>query len=217
MMNLDENKPYTACWAMWPQVSLREVPIEVAIDRAFEGYLFYPEPEWLRFGYRPPENFPLIGAWRDADGKVFIFLLDQTPSRSKDVHRQLFLYVCGDKRKVDSIERIITSLKAMLAKAERKELRDMDAAFRLEEDKKIQSIERLMKLVGLFAVIINSFSLYLRKLPPPNFPSVLFDYLYQLMLIAVHFTALILLLLIIIISLFYVFQYGLLMLRRLWP
>lgn len=215
-MNLDEDELNTACWAMWPRESEREVPVEVTIDQAFEGYLFYPEPEWARFGYRPPENFPLIGAWRDARGKVFIFLLDRTRKRPSDSPRQLLLYVSGDKREIDSIEMRITSLKTLLAKAERKELRGRDAAFRLEGEKKAQSVERLMKLIALFTVIVNGFSLYLRKLPPPTFPIVSFAYFYQLLLSAIHFTALLLLLLTIIICLFYAFRYGLLLLRRMW-
>ena len=199
---------------MWPRESEREIPVEVTIDQAFEGYLFYPEPEWARFGYRPPENFPLIGAWRDARGKVFIFLLDRTRKRPSDSPRQLLLYVSGDKREIGSIERRITSLKTLLAKTERKELRGRDAAFRLEGEKKAQSVERLMKLIALFTVIVNGFSLYLRKLPPPTFPIVSFAYFYQLLLSAIHFTALLLLLLTIIICLFYAFRYGLLLLRR---
>lgn len=215
-MNLDEDELNTACWAMWPRESEREVPVEVTIDQAFEGYLFYPEPEWARFGYRPPENFPLIGAWRDARGKVFIFLLDRTRKRPSNSPSQLLLYVSGDKREIDSIERRITSLKTLLAKAERKELRGRDAAFRLEGEKKAQSVERLMKLIGLFTVIVNGFSLYLRKLPPPTFLIVSFAYFYQLLLSAIHFTALLLLLLTIIICLSYAFRYGLLLLRRMW-
>ncbi|HUU41061.1 MAG TPA: hypothetical protein VMW42_08980 [Desulfatiglandales bacterium] len=215
-MNPDENELNTACWAMWARESEREVSVEVTIDQAFEGYLFYPEPEWARFGYRPPENFPLIGAWRDAGGKVFIFLLDRTQKRPSDGPRQLLLYVSGDKREIDSIERRITSLKTLLAKAERRELRGRDAAFRLEGEEKAQSVERLMKLIGLFTVIVNGFSLYLRKLPPPTFPIVSFAYFYQLLLSAIHFAALFLLLLVIIICLFYTFQYGLLLLRRMW-
>lgn len=215
-MNPDEDELNTACWALWPRESEREIPLEVTIDQAFEGYQFYPEPEWERFGYRPPENFPLIGAWRDVRGKVFIFLLDRTRKRPSDNLHQLLLYVSGDKREVDSIETRIISLKTLLAKAERKELRGRDAAFRLEGEKKAQSMERLIKLIGLFTVIVNGLSLYLRKLPPPNFPIASFAYIYQLLLSAIHFTALLLLLLTIIICLFYAFRYGLLLLRRMW-
>lgn len=215
-MHINEDKHYTACWAMWPRGSEIDIPVEVTIDQAFKGYLFYPEPEWTRFGYRPPENFPLIGAWRDTVGKVFIFLLDRTPKRQINTPRQLLLYVAGDKAEVNSVERRITSLKTLLAKAERKELRGRDAAIRLEAEENTQSIERLMKLIGLFTVIVNGLSIYLRKLPPPPFPSETFSYSYQLLLSVVHFSALLLMLLTIIISLFYAFQYGLLLMRRMW-
>lgn len=213
-MQLSKDEFYTACWALWLRESERDVPVEVTIDQAFEGYLFYPEPEWARFGYRPPENLPLIGAWRNHGGNIFVFLLDRTPKRQTNSPRQLLLYVAGDKTEIDSIEVKISSIKTLLAKAERKELRGRDAAYRLEGEEKAQSIERLMKLIGLFTVIVNSFSLYLRKLPPPSFPNESFSYFYKLLLTAVHFSALLLLLLTIIISLFYAFRYGLLLLRR---
>lgn len=212
-MNTEDNI-YTASWAMWPKETDREIPIEATIDQAFEGYLFYPEPEWLKFGYRPPENYPLIGAWRDSEGKVFIFLLDRSSQRQADSPRQFLLYVSGEKSEVNLIERIIKSLKSTLAKSEKKELRSRDAASVLHGEKKAQSIERLMKLIGLFTVIVNGFSLYLRKLSTPTFPNDSLVYIYQLLLSAVHLTALLLLLLTITISLFYAFRFGSLLLRR---
>lgn len=212
-MNTEDNI-YTASWAMWPMEKDREFPIEATIDQAFKGYMFYPEPEWSKFGYRPPENYPLIGAWRDSEGKVFIFLLDLSSQRQADSPRQFLLYVSGEKSEVDLIEIIIKSLKSTLAKSEKKELRSRDAASVLDGEKKAQSIERLMKLIGLFTVIVNGFSLYLRKLSTPTFPNDSFMYIYQLLLSAVHLTALLLLLLTITISLFYAFRFGSLLLRR---
>lgn len=214
MAHLDPYEQYTACWALWERESGGGVPIEVAIDEALQGYLFYPETEWPRFGYRPPENFPLLGAWRDSSEKAFIFLLDRTPKRPMTTPRQLLLYVDGDKAEVNSIEARIKSLKSSLLKAEKKELRGREATLHLDAEKKAQSIERLMKLIGLFTVVVNAFSLYLRKLPEPSFPHEALAYFYHLLLSAVHFSALLLLLLTIVIGLFYAFRYGVLLLRR---
>lgn len=213
-MDIISQNNYTASWALWPHESERDARIEVTIDRALDGYLFYPESEWSKYGYRPPENFPLIGAWRNPVGSVFIFLLDQTPRDSNDNLRQFLLYVAGNKTHVNSVGTKITGLKKVLARTERKKLQGKNAGLRLEGEKKAQSIERLIKLIGLFAIIINALSLYLRKLPPPTFPSKLLNDIYQLVMSMVHFSALLLLLLIIVISLFYAFHYGLLLLRR---
>ena len=215
-MNINQDETYTACWAMWPRHSDRDVPIESSIDQALAGYLFYPEPEWSRFGYRPPENFPLIGAWRDTLGKSFIFLLDSTSKRLSDINSpsQLLLYVVGDKGAVESVEGKIKPLKDLLSKAERKELRGQDATLRLEGERTAKPIERLIKLIGLFTVIINGFSLYLRKLTPPTFPIEVLNHIYNILLSAVHFSALFLLLLIIVIGILYAFRYGLLLLRK---
>jgi hypothetical protein len=213
-MSIISQDNYTASWVLWPRESQSDFPIEVKIDRAFEGYLFYPEPEWSQFGYRPPENYPLIGAWRDSVGKVFIFLLDRSAECLENSPRQFVLYVTGDKEEADEIEGRIRSLKASLAKAEKKELQGKVAELRLDGEKKNKSIEKLMGFVVLFTVLVNGFSLYLRKLPPPPFPSESFAYFYMFLLSSVHFSALLLMIMIIIISIFYVLRYGFLLLRR---
>lgn len=68
-------------------------------------------------------------------------------------------------------------------------------------------------LVGLFTVVVNAFSLYLRQLPPPPLPAPAIQDTYEFLVVAVHIAALILLLIITLISIGYVLRYGILMLR----
>jgi len=205
----------TASWALWPNESQRSLSIEHLIDQAFKDYLFYPEPEWAHFGYRPPENYPLLSAWRDSEGKVFLFLLDHTTQRPINSPRQLLLYVSGKTHQVDSIEKIILSLKTYLTKLERKELREKNIDNRLDSKKGKNSVQKLLGLIGLFTAIINGFSLYLRNIPVPSFSVNVLNKVYELLLSVIHISSLILLLLTILLCIFYVLQYGFLLLRRL--
>jgi len=205
---------YTACWALWPNPDHETLPIQRAIDQSLSGYLFYPEPEWPKHGYRPPENFPLLGAWRNTSGTVFAFLLNSDPDAPQVQPRQVLLYVAGEKDAVEEVGGRVTALKSVLAKSERREMLARYAERRLDDEYKSKSVSKLVGLVGLFTVVINGFSLYLRQLPSPEFASAKLVSIYQLLVGAIHFAALSLLLIITIIGIGYVIRYGILMLRR---
>ncbi len=146
------------------------MPLPRSVDQALADYVFYPEPEWTRFGYRPPDNLPLLGAWRDAAGTAFAFLMNPTTDAGAPSANPVLLYVSGAKDAVEAIGSKVTALKSVLAKSERKEIQVRHAEDRIEQEKKSPAVGRLLKLVGLFTVVVNAFSLYLRKLPLPNLP-----------------------------------------------
>jgi hypothetical protein len=213
---VDENSSsYTASWMLWANSSEHALPLPRSIDHALCDYVFYPEAEWARFGYRPPENVPLLGAWRDPGGRVFAFLLDAAAPRDVAlVERRLLLSVSGIRSAVDEVGAKVTSLKSLLAKSERRELQVLHAEYRIEQEKKSPAVARLLKLIGLFTVVVNAFSLYLRQLPPPDLPAPWVQDAYQFLVVVVHFAALLLLLVITLIGIGYVLRYGILMLRR---
>ena len=190
------------------------MPLPRSVDQALADYVFYPEPEWTRFGYRPPDNLPLLGAWRDAAGTAFAFLMNPTTDAGAPSANPVLLYVSGAKDAVEAIGSKVTALKSVLAKSERKEIQVRHAEDRIEQEKKSPAVGRLLKLVGLFTVVVNAFSLYLRKLPLPNLPSASVQQTYQVLVIVVHFAALFLLLIITLIGVGYVLRYGILMLKR---
>lgn len=217
-MHLDEDVSTsllcTASWALWDSGSEHAVPVPRAIDAALAGYVFYPEAEWARFGYRPPENVPLLGAWRDPGGKVFAFLLDSDPKDSAQDDRRLLFYVSGIKSAVYDLGAKVTALKSVLAKSEGRELRVLHTERRIEQEKKSPVVARLLKLIGLFTVMVNAFSLSLRKLPPPNLHILWVQDTYLYLVVMIHFAALFLLLIITLIAIGYVLRYGILMMRR---
>jgi hypothetical protein len=206
--------PYTACYALWFDPTSRALSPPRLIDQSLSDYFFYPESEWAKYGYRPPENHPVLGAWRDQTGSVFAFLLDRDPKYSKSKGMNLLLYVAGVRDCVDKMGTKIKALKSDLVKVEKKELKVHQVGQRLDQELKSASISKLVKMIGLFAVVVNAFSLYLRRLPPPDFPYIAIASVYQLLVGAVHFSALLLLLITILIAIGYIIGYGLLMLRR---
>jgi len=108
----------------------------------------------------------------------------------------------------------VTELKSLLEKSERRELQVRHAENRIKQEKKSPAITRLLKLIGFFTVVVNAFSLYLRKLAPPHLPGPVFEMAYQILVLIMHFAALVLLLIITLIGIGYVLRYGILMLRR---
>lgn len=102
-----------------------------------------------------------------------------------------------------------------MARVERKELKGINAESIILKEHKSKSIRKLTTLAGFFTVVINVFSLYLRKLPPPEGLPHWVSNAYTMTVAAVHFLALLLLILIIIIFIVYVIRYGILVLRKL--
>lgn len=209
-----ESGPYTACYTLWFDPTSQTLSPPRLIDQSLSDYFFYPESEWAKYGYRPPENHPLLGAWRDQTGTVFAFLLDSGPKYSKSKGMNLLVYVTGVQDCVDKMGTKIKALKSDLVKVEKKELKVRQVGQRLDQELKSASISRLAKMIALFTLVVNAFSLYLRQLPPPEFPSAAIALVYQLLVGAVHFAALLLLLITIVIAIGYIIRYGLLMLRR---
>lgn len=211
---LEIGDPYTACWALWSTTPDQASALQRSIDKIFSEYSFYPEIEWEKYGYIPPERYPLLGAWRHPDARVFAFLLDNPFMGRSTSIKQMILYLSGEKEEVRRFDSQINKLKIGSARAERKELLSREAGVRLDGVEKAKPLERLLKLVGLFTVIINALSLFLRSLSPPHLPSPQLIIAYQILVAAVHFSALFLLLLVTLIAIAYVMRYGLLLLRR---
>jgi hypothetical protein len=206
---------YCASWLLWANSSQHGLSLPRAIDHALADYMFYPEGEWTAFGYHPPESATLLGAWRDASGQAFAFLLEKETRGERPNGEQFLLYVSGLREPVEQLGRKVTALKSSLTKSERRELESVDAGRRIEREQKSPAVGRLLKLIGLFTVLINAFSLYLRQLPAPALPTRWIHHTYQGLVVAVHLSSLLLLLAITIIGIGYVVRYGILMFRRL--
>lgn len=190
------------------------MPLPRSIDSALSQYMSYPEVEWSAFGYRPPEGGILLGAWRDKDGTVFVFLLEIAGAKSAQEGCTYLLYASGHREAIENIADVISALKNILARSERKELQYRSAESRILRERSSPAFTRWIYFMALFTAIVNAFSLYLRTLPPPDALVPIVRQLYLLLVALVHFAALILLLVIILVGVGYLIRYGLLMLRR---
>lgn len=94
----------TACFALWFKSECSNHFVEQLIDEAL-GHRFYPEPEWKKFGVSPPENFPLIGSWRNSKGTIFSFLLECKTRKDQGYSRHVFLYTIGNEDEITKIEK----------------------------------------------------------------------------------------------------------------
>jgi hypothetical protein len=204
----------TVSFALWGNPSTYDMPLPRIIDQALSNYIFYPEIEYARYGYRPPENHSLLGAWRDETGSVFAFLLEPMPVNGELIERRFLLYVSGVRDAVDELGNKVSSLKTKLAKMERKELQIQRTEHKITQEQKSPATPRLIKMIVIFTGVINAFSLYLRRLPTPTMPSTTMTLVFQYLVGVLHIASLMLLLIITLVGIAYVLRYGVLVLRR---
>lgn len=203
----------TASWVLWEDENANE-PLLKVVDSVFSNYTFYPEIEWSKFGCSPPEMYSPQGAWRDRTGSVFIFLLSYSTRRSQGSSPTLLLYTKGDPKSVDAVQKKVAGIKSDIAKNETRDSTIQNARDCLIIEDRTNSAHKLIKLAGLFTIIINVFSVYLQRLPAPTFPTQKIAVAYQIILILIHFLALTLLIVLILLFIGYVIRYGLLVLRK---
>ena len=189
--------------------------IQREVDNIFSAYSFYPEVDWGQYGYGPPEGYQILGAWRHPKTKAFAFLLDNPNIITIEPTIQLLLYVAGEMVEISMLERKIEILKTNFALEEEKVRVDSYARERIDRVHKSKSLAILTGALGIFTAIINGFSLYLRKLPPPELNSQIMINTYNVVLALVHFSALFLLLLVIAICAAFLVKYGVILIRRL--
>jgi hypothetical protein len=189
--------------------------IQKAIDRVLTLYSFYPEIDWGKYGCRPPEDCKVMGAWRHTDLKAFTFLLDNPSIVSIKPNIQLTFYAIGTKKEILSLKTTIETLKKDFMLEESKDKTDVLLGRKLERVHKTKPLAGLTAVLVILTGVVNVFSLYLRKLPPPLFESHKLSIAYSALVVSVHFGALCLLVSVIVICLAFLMKYGYLLLKRL--
>lgn len=191
------------------------IKIQKEVDKIFFDYSFYPEIEWAQYGYRAPEGHQVLGAWRHTDGDVFIFLLDNPNMFIMEPNVQLLLLIVGKASEVYKLEKRCDHLKTKFAIKEEKEEKDLEIKYRLENIRKSKSVGFISSILGIFTVVINGFSLYLRKLPTPEFGNQFLKTVYEVLIALVHFSSLILLFIVILILALFLIKYGIMLIKKL--
>ena len=214
LVNENQGGPCSS-WIFYCSSDEDIIKIQKEVDSLFSEYSFYPEIEWGKYGYRAPEGYQILGAWRHPQTRAFAFLLDNPYMFTVKPNTQLLLYISGDEVEIVRLGLKLDSLKAKFAIIDKKDETASELDTRLTRIQKSKSLATITTVLGLFTAIINGFSLYLRKLPPPEINSRLLLKIYQFLLASVHFSAIILLLTVVMILGLFLVKYGLLIIRRL--
>ena len=204
----------TEVHALWAINSASSMPLVRMLDSLFGEYSYYTEAEWPEYNIRPPDTHPLLGSWRNIEGNLFVFLLEISGRNNDSNNLEYHLFLIGNEYEIIKARQLISKLKNKIEKIERKQLKDDEANVVIEKENKGVGISGFIKVVGIFAVIVNAFSLYLRQLPSPKFKLESLATIYEMFLALIHYSALLLLFIIIIVSIGYVLKYGRLLLRR---
>ncbi|MCW8966083.1 MAG: hypothetical protein OQK82_05290 [Candidatus Pacearchaeota archaeon] len=205
------NESITENYRIWYKKDINKLPIERQFDGMLKDYVYYPEEEWSIYNMRPADKYPLIGSWRNKEGSLFIFLFETNHYENEPDY---LVYIAGLPDLVKPMSKLIGGHKEILEKIEKRELASKRADESLSSETKKKSLERFAKIAGIFTVIVNAFSLYLRTIPTPSIQNETLKSIYEFMVMLVHFSALSLLILIILFAIAYVIKYGLLMLGR---
>lgn len=210
---MDSEEFTTETHTLWATDNSLVAPVESQVDEMLLGFLCYPDFEWAKYGIRPPENHDLVGSWRNTNGEAFVFLLRKIKRIQTDREEYLIIIV-GLSSLVGEITDLVYSHKGNLVSVEKKELKRKAIDENLKEESKNKSIENFSKLIGVFTILVNAFSLYLRDLPPPTNMHPATQSIYFFSLSILHISASALLLIIVCIAILYAVRYGYMMLRR---
>jgi len=187
--------------------------IQRQMDVLFNGYSFYPEVDWIQYGYRPPDGYQVLGAWRHPKTRLFAFLLDNPRMITIEPAIQLLLYVAGAAVELTSLEPKLATLKTAFAIEDKKLITSSEIKDKLGKVDDAKHFGVLTGALSILTLIINGFSLYLRQLPPPQLGSPFLISIYSIFITLIHFSALFLLLLVAVIVAVFLIRYGYLMIK----
>lgn len=215
MTQPEDNIIDSSCWQLLSSGNEDTKKIQTSVDGVFSSYSFYPELDWKKFGYSPPDGHQVLGAWRHPDAVAFAFLLDNPLMQKSENYSQFLLYVVGIEREISLIDKRIKAMKKNLRKDAFKTAQAIGAASRLDQMAPSRSIGVFTGIVTFFTAIVNAYSYYLRTLPPPQLGTEFQQALYSLMLSTVYFLSLGLLIAVTIVCALFLTKYAFILIKRL--
>ena len=189
--------------------------IQSYADTLFRGYSFYPEVDWKRYGFFPPDGHQVLGAWRHPDTIAFAFLVDNPLMQERGRYRQFLIYAVGDQQEISSLDRQILSLKKGLKREAYKEAQMVGAASRLDQMSPNRSIGVFTAVLTFVTALVNAYSYYLRTIEPPKLNSQVLEFTYSALLSLVHFLSLGLLIMVTVICGLFLLKYAFILIKRL--
>ena len=215
-VSTDKSHKPNVFWVFYDSSPEQLIDIRREVDNVFSDYIFYPEIEWGKYGYRAPEGHQVVAAWRHPHTKLFSFLLDNPRMASVEPETQLLLLMTGDKSEIEKLEPKCEQIKSKFSAMQKRQGESLIAEATLNSLQRSKPLAIVTAIIAVLTAIINGFSLYLRKLPPPPLSHELLVAAYQLLISLVHLSALILLLIVIIFLGIFFIKCARLILRRFW-
>ena len=194
------------CWSLWYTPHKTPHHLQLEIERILPAYQFYPEAEWAKYNCRPPDDFPVLGAWRRSEEEAFAFLLDVTGPKAR-LSKQAYLYIIGMPQEIRRCNTAIRGLKDQLQNLERQGLRRQAARNELRSGYYPRSIRHVVALGTVFTAVANGLWLYASRFSPKSEVG-------QLLITGIEDIALLTLILFSIICCSYVLVSGALLLKR---
>lgn len=201
-------------WAIYCPTKKDVLWTQKEIDNIFSDFSFYPGIEWDQYGYKPPQDYQVLGAWRLPTNQLFAFLLDNPSMMSFGSSYPLLVYVIGHENEVDNLVPKLDRLKSRFSNQEKRGMSIQAASKSIEKVHKARHIVFLASILGVFTAIINGFSLYIRELPSPHFQITMISKAYSFLLSLIHPLSIILLICVIILIILITIFYGILVLKR---
>jgi hypothetical protein len=209
---LENNQVYS--WVIYGS-SEKDMPqILREVDNIFSDYSFYPEIDWLFYGYKPPLGYEVLGAWRHPEKLSFAFLLDN-PRMVKKPNLQLIIYINSDRAEINELETKFYRLKSRFSLKEKQENQSIYISQRISSFQKFKYSGILLSILAIFTAIVNAFSLYLRKLPYYQIDIKWMSDCYHIFLWLFHIIAMLFLINFVIFCVSFLIKYGILLIRRL--
>jgi hypothetical protein len=205
----------TTSWMLLTSSPSETTAIQASLDKIFSEFSFYPEVEWLRFGYPPADGCEVLSAWRHPDAAGFVFLTDNPGMKSQRGVNQLLLRFSGKTTVLKPYVPLILKLKEDLTRKNGRKQSESQLDARIDRANTARSMKGLLALMAPITAVINGLALYLHKLPAPEIHIPWLSRAYQILLPLVFVAALGLLFMFTVICGLYICKYGLLLLRRL--
>lgn len=162
--------------------------LKQAVESVVRDFSYYPEMEWDRYGFRPPEGRPFYGAWRNVDRTAFVYLVGENDA-TQEIKMLLIVTAQGEERLTNLVARF-QAVTESFRKAERQ------AVQRVKQDRFAAKFtqnyadKRVIGIYSLATAALAGASRALRTMPSPATQFERLNEIYDVMVMTVHLVSL---------------------------
>jgi hypothetical protein len=194
--------------------------LKQSVEQTLNGFSYYPEVEWNRFGFRPPEGHPCFSAWRAECGDAFVYLVAEAPAFAatpafdmRSVERVVLMVTARGESRLEELWERLGSICDRFRRVEETDTTQQRALARRERFTNAYPSARVSAIFGVITVVLNAVSGFIREMPQPKTEFPWLAAAYDLGLMCVHLLSLCALLLAGIFCIAYFWRHLLFMVR----